>query len=92
MEEHTTTLYGQVVLRPVPQLTQVLVVQGIEGVKTERDRGLTNKTNKQNVDYTVFLLFKCIWPEKREKRTYSVSRWSPLMMCSLRRKERETSA
>lgn len=39
VEECTTTLNGQVVLGPIPQLTQVLVVQRIEGVVTKRDRG-----------------------------------------------------
>lgn len=38
MEERTTTLNGEVVLGPIPQLTQVLVVQRIEGVGTNRDR------------------------------------------------------
>lgn len=38
MEEHTTALNGEVVLGPIPQLTQVLVVQCIEGMSTKRGR------------------------------------------------------
>lgn len=42
VEEHTTKLDGQVVLRPIPQLTQVLVVQCIEGIDTKRNRKKLN--------------------------------------------------
>lgn len=38
VEEGTTPLDGQVCLGPIPQLTQVLVVQCIEGMDTGRDR------------------------------------------------------
>lgn len=34
VEEGAAALNGEVVLGPVPQLAQVLVVQGVEGVKT----------------------------------------------------------
>lgn len=32
MEKHATLLNGQVVFGPVPQLTQVLVIEGVEGI------------------------------------------------------------
>lgn len=38
VEEHTTMMDGQVVLGPIPQLMQVLVVQRVEGEDTESDR------------------------------------------------------
>lgn len=40
VEEGAAAMNGEVVFGPVPQLTQVLVVQGVEGVKT------ANKTRK----------------------------------------------
>lgn len=37
MEECATTFDGQVVLGPIPQFSQVLVVQCIKGVNTRRE-------------------------------------------------------
>lgn len=38
VEEHAATLNGEVVLGPIPKLAQVLVVQGVEGVETEKEK------------------------------------------------------
>ena len=38
VEERPTTLNGEVVFGPVPQLTQVLVVQRIKCIGTNKDR------------------------------------------------------
>lgn len=40
VEEHAATLNGEVVLGPIPKLAQVLVVQGVEGVETEKGKKL----------------------------------------------------
>lgn len=50
VEEHTTAMDGQVVLGPIPQLAQVLVVQRIEGEDPKRDRGKTGEEMK-HCDY-----------------------------------------
>lgn len=83
MEERAAALNGEVVLGPVPQLTQVLVVQGIEGVKT---------ANMQGTFSEAVLFFPSARKEHKKKVTHSESRSSPLMVWSLRRKERETRA
>lgn len=90
VEERAAALNGEVVLGPVPQLTQVLVVQGVEGVITVR-----NGRNVKDVFRGISLFFpvrKTGRKEGKKKETHSESRCSPLMVCSLRRKERETRA
>lgn len=88
VEERAAALNGEVVLGPVPQLAQVLVVQGVEGVKTVKKIDIfsgssffppsgSQTARKKNNKKTV---------------THSESRCSPLMVWSLRRKERETRA
>ena len=48
-------LDGQVVLGPIPQFSQILVVQRIEGKNTERDRGRADSDIKYNERYAVCL-------------------------------------
>lgn len=91
VEESAAALNGEVVLGPVPQLTQVLVVQGVEGVKTVK-----NGRNVKDIFRGIFSFFPQLEKQgekrKEKKETHSESRCSPLMVCSLRRKERETRA
>lgn len=60
VEEHTTKLDGQVVLGPIPQLTQVLVVQRMEGIDTKRDR--------EEIKTQLNCLSKYIYLERRGKK------------------------
>lgn len=51
VEEHTTMVDGQVVLGPIPQFAQVLVVQSIEGKGTNRHKRITEERKKLNTFY-----------------------------------------
>lgn len=48
MEECATTFDGQVVLGPIPQFSQVLVVQCIKGVNTRREEEEGRETEKES--------------------------------------------
>lgn len=61
VEECAAALNGEVVLGPVPQLTQVLVVQGVEGVITE-------KRQKCKRTFSEAFLFFSLTEKQREKR------------------------
>lgn len=56
VKERATAVDGEVVLGPVPQLTQVLVVQGIEGVKTVQHK-IKEQKNRTLFEPFLFLFF-----------------------------------
>lgn len=89
-EEHPSLQDFQVVFGPVPQLSQVGVVQGVEGIVPERQMmrfyGSTSPMNK-SVSVSIHAIINV-----RVSDTYPASRASPRMTRSLRRKERETRA
>lgn len=71
VEERAAALNGEVVLGPVPQLTQVLVVQGVEGVITVR-----NGRNVKDVFRGISLFFtvrKTGRKEEKKKRRRTLS-------------------
>lgn len=85
VEEHAAAMNCEVVFGPVPQLAHVLVVQCVEGIKTVKKRDIFRSSS-----FFPALPEKSI--KKKKRVTHSESRCSPLMVCSLRRKERETRA
>lgn len=67
VEERAAALNGEVVLGPVPQLAQVLVVQGVEGVETVGKRRKCKGRFQRRLSLSFFFPLEK-QHEKREKK------------------------
>ncbi len=83
MEKHATLLNGQVVFGPVPQLTQVLVIEGVEGIIPDGKEHSTRVRTRGDINMDGY---------NHTRDSYPTSCVSPWMVWSLRRNDRETRA